>query len=306
VEASDLSRTAALLGEVFPGSRIADRVYLDWLYTRSPFGQVIETNYDDERGRAGHYALVPITLVRDGVDLRGALSLNTAVHERARGGGMFVRLANETIAAAGQQGVSAIVGVANASSTPGFVRRLGFELLTPLPATVILPTPGPGGGIRSGAPGAEAFSSSGLAAGSERLLAAPALGLARAWTPETLRWRLEQPGARYVLHRAEDLLAVSCADSRHGVRVAILLKVFAASSLAPGRLRALVRAACRSHRAPVVLHVGLNDLARFRGVPLPERLRESPLNLIYRGLESSRGSSQTKVVRFEFLDFDAY
>ena len=30
---------------------------------------MIESNLDDERGRAGHYALVPITLTRDGVDL---------------------------------------------------------------------------------------------------------------------------------------------------------------------------------------------------------------------------------------------
>jgi hypothetical protein len=300
---SAISQTAALLAEVFPGSDASQPEYLRWLYEQSPFGPVIETNLDDERGRAGHYALVPIALTRDGVDRSAALSLNTAVHERARGSGTFVRLASETIAEARRRGVETVVGVANANSTPGFVRRLDFELLTPLPASVMLPTPGSRGGIGSGWADASAFGDDGLAACPEPLLA-PASGEARRWTAETLRWRLARPGARYALHRADELLAVSCQDSRHGVRVAILLKVFAASRVSAGTRRALVRAACRFHRAPIALHVGLNDLVDLRGVPLPERLRESPLNLIYRSLQAQ--SPPASIVRFEFLDFDAY
>ena len=301
---SAISPTASLLAEVFPGSHISSPEYLEWLYERSPFGPVIETNLDDELGRAGHYALVPITLTRDGADRSGALSLNTAVHERARGGGTFVKLASQTIAEAARRGVQTVVGVANASSTPGFVRRLEFELLTPLPASVMLPTPGSRSAIRSGPADAAAFAPGGLAADSEPLLAAPAVGEARRWTIETLRWRLARPGARYALHRGENLLAVSCQDSRHGIRVAVLLKVFASSQLSGHARRALVRAACRLHRAPIALHVGLNELADFRGLALPERLRESPLNLIYRSLEAR--SAPASVVRFEFLDFDAY
>ena len=65
---SELSATAGLLAEVFPGSHVASTDYLRWLYLESPFGPVIETNLDDDRGRAGHYALAPITIARDGVD----------------------------------------------------------------------------------------------------------------------------------------------------------------------------------------------------------------------------------------------
>ena len=52
-------------------------------------------------------------------------------------------------AAAAAIGVETVVGVANANSTPGFVKRLGFELLAPLPASVMVPTPGTAAGIRS-------------------------------------------------------------------------------------------------------------------------------------------------------------
>lgn len=147
---TDVKSTAQLLADVFghvPGS---SPEYLEWLYEQSPFGGVIEVNQDDGAGRAGHYALVPITLARDGVDRACALSLNTAVHARARGGGVFVQLASEAIDAARQSGIKAVVGVANANSTHGFVRRLGFQLLTPLPVNVAVPTPGSTSGIVSG------------------------------------------------------------------------------------------------------------------------------------------------------------
>jgi hypothetical protein len=299
-----VSATAALLAEVFPGSAAGRSEYLEWLYEQSPFGGVIETNLDDQLGRAGHYALVPMTLSRDGTNLDAALSLNTAVHERARGGGAFVRLASETIEQARRRGVRAVIGVANANSTPGFIRRLDFELVQPLPANVLVPTPGPTGDIRSAWASPDAFSPGGLVAGTEALLDAPAAGEARRWTIETLRWRLARPGSKYAVHRSDGILAVSCCDERHGIRVAVLLKVFADKAMSAANRRAIVRAVCWFHRAPVALHVGLNHRAYFSGVPLPKRMRESPLNLIFRRLEDV--TRPASIVNFEFLDFDAY
>lgn len=301
--ASRVSLTAALLSEVFPGSPVANEEYLRWLYEQSPFGLVIETNLDDERGRAGHYALVPVTLARDGHEYPAALSLNTAVHERARGGGVFVGLGAGTIDDAAAMGVETVVGVANANSTPGFVKRLGFELLAALPASVIVPTPGTAAGIRSQeVPGGATDGALGSDVGP--LLSVPGRGEARSWSLETLAWRLRRPGASYALHRAGEVLAVSCSDRRAGVPVAIILKVFAASPLSRRQARALVRAVCRHHRAPIALHVGLSDLVEFRGVALPKRLRQSPLNLIYRSLLTP--AREASIKRFEFLDFDAY
>jgi hypothetical protein len=124
------------------------------------------------------------------------------------------------------------------------------------------------------------------------------------WDEHTLAWRLARPGRRYALHRGEGLLAVSCLQRRHGVRVAVLLKLFAAETLSGAARQALVRAVCGFHRAPLALHVGLNRRVSFSGVPLPQRLRDSPLNLIYRSLEQP--ARPGSIVDFEFLDFDAY
>jgi hypothetical protein len=300
-----IDATATLLRRVFPdATRISRPEYLRWLYEDSPFGAAIEANLDDAEGRAGHYALVPLTLTSDGAPSAGALSLNTAVDERARGGGVFVRLATEAIEAAQRQGAQMVVGVANANSTPGFLRRLSFELVSPLPATVLLPLPGRSQPVRSAWAGEAAFATGGVAAdGLESLLAAPARGLARAWTPETLRWRLAAPGSRYALHRSAHTLAVSTVDRSNRVPVAVLLKVFASAPPSAAERHAIVRAACRVHRAPLAVHVGLNEMVAFKGLPLPERLRSSPLNLIVRYLDDA---PKNTVSRFEFLDFDAY
>jgi len=295
--------TAQLLAEVFPHSHIANVDYLRWLYEESPFGPVVESNLDDDRGRVGHYALVPIALARDGVDYPAALSLNTAVHERGRGGGVFVELGERTVAKAAEMGLESVVGVANANSTPGFVRRLGFELLTPLPARMVTPLPGTSAGIHS----AEVrYGSGGWELGPEddAVLSVPRRGEARRWTAQTLAWRLRRPRAGYAVHRGPGLLAFTCLERRAGLRIAVLLKVFAAAPLSGGECRALVRAACRHHRAPFALHAGLNDLVDFGGIAVPRRLRTSPLNLIYRSLVTP--PREASIVRFEFLDFDAY
>lgn len=297
--------TSALLARVFPDAqRISRPAYLRWLYEQSPFGPVIEANRDDDRGRAGHYALVPIALVADGAPRAGALSLNTAVDERARGGGVFVQLATEAIEDARRRGVRCVLGVANANSTPGFLRRLSFTLAGPLPATVLLPLPGRRARVRSAWAGEESFAPGSVADDLDTLLTPPERGVARAWTADALAWRLASPGSRYALHRSEHALLVTTADSRAGVPVAVLLKAFASEQVGVAERRALVRAACRLHRAPLALHVGLNDLVAFRGPPLPERLRASPLNLIVRHLDDAPAPSP--IARFELLDFDAY
>ncbi|HEX4668849.1 MAG TPA: hypothetical protein VH275_02585 [Solirubrobacterales bacterium] len=298
--------TAALLRRAFPHApRISRPDYLRWLYEDSPFGAAIEANLDDDEGRAGHYAVVPIDLTNDGVACAGALSLNTAVDERARGGGVFVRLATAVIEQAERQGVEMVVGVGNANSTPGLVRRLSYELMGPLPATVLLPLPGRPRRVRSMLAGEEAFAPGGIAADDlEALLAPPPSGLSRAWTPETLRWRLASPGSRYALHRSEHAFVVTTADRSKGVPVAVLLKVFASVPLSATERGAIVRAACRVHRAPLALHVGINDMVDFHGPTLPRRLRLSPLNLVVRYLRDA--PTKSPITRFEFLDFDAY
>lgn len=301
MSAASLSDIGGLLDAVFPEAGIGEEAYLRWLYVDSPFGPVIASNLVDGGGLAGHYAVVPVALQVNGVPSHGALSLNTAVHDRARGGGAFVRLATDTYASAEASGIDAIIGVANANSTPGFIRRLSFVNAGPLPATMLVPLPGL---RRDRFRSAPAEPDSPLIDQCADLLEPAPTGLTRRWTPETLRWRLRRPGASYALHRSQHLLLVSALERRGPVRVAVILAAFAGAPVAPAEVRAGVRAACWYWKAPVALHVGTNDRVRFTGPPLPNRLRASPLNFITRSLGND--APLPALSRFEFLDFDAY
>lgn len=295
---ASLAPTLRLLGEVFPGAPGADPDYLAWLYCDNPRGPVIEANADDELGRLGHYAVIPTTLRCAGATVPAALSLNTAVHERGRGQGLFVRLAEEALRDAERQGVACIVGVANANSTHGFVQRLGFTLAGPLPVQLMVPLPGARTvAIRDGLPEHGRL---------EWILEGTAgAGCSGAWNAESLQWRLRAPHARYVVHDGGDWLAVTTQTHQARVPVAVILAVLAARPLTAAESAALVRRVCARHHAPVALHAGINDAVVFRSVPLPGRLRPSPLNLIVRGLGSWR-MTESRFSRFEFLDFDAY
>lgn len=297
--------TGRLLADVFPGSRIGAADYLRWLYRESPTGEVVETNIDDDAGRSAHYAVVPQRFATRERGITVGLSLNTAVSERARGGGVFTRIAEQTIAAARAQGYDAIVGVANANSTPGFLRRLGFTLIASLPATVMVPRPGGGPVVETVSPAQlDAIGDVGVA----ELLASvhrPARGIEPVWTAESLAWRLAAPGARYAVHRLPGALAVSTSERRSGIDVAVILTMLADHDLDRSEVDAIVRAACRRHRAPFALHAGVHAGADIRGVPLPRRLRPSPLNLIFRWLDPDQLAAP-HLGRFEFLDFDAY
>jgi hypothetical protein len=294
--------TAHLLREVFPEGPGGDPAYLDWLYRGSPFGPVVEVNIDDDAGRAAHYAVVPCALRVDGAPRTGGLSLNTAVHERARGGGMFTRLAEETFTHAAGRGITDIIGVANANSTPGFTRRLGFTLLGPLPVHVLLPRRA-GRAVTSRAVNEALLGSPGFRATLGSRLATPAEGLAREWTPETLVWRLSCPTGRYAWHESGDAAMVTTVARTRGFPVAIVLKVLSAGPVPVPAARRLIGAACRFHRAPIALHAGVNPRFPLQGTPLPDRLRPSPLNFIHRSLD---GAAAPALADFEFLDFDAY
>jgi hypothetical protein len=87
--------------------------------------------------------------------------------------------------------------------------------------------------------------------------------------------------------------------------VAVLCAVFARGPLGGGALAALVNSACRRHTAPAALHLGHNAALPQTGRPLPERFRESPLNLIYRDLGDAETPAPA-IARWEALDFDAF
>jgi hypothetical protein len=222
---------------------------------------------------AAHYVTCPLVARIDGQVVRGLLSLNTATHPDYQGQGLFTRLAQAAYDQGAEAGYGFVVGVANANSTPGFLRKLAFQDVARLQA--------------------------GLLARAPRAFASRPIQYEGAWRPDLLAWRLANPEGRYATARRGKLLGVWAKTHLPFVRCGAFL-------MDPGT-------DVGTSGAPplaATLFIGLEprlDLARHGFLPIPERMRPSPLNLIWRPL--APGAPMTLnlgAVAFNFLDFDPY
>lgn len=267
-----LSAYSALLSHVFGPQPKFSVASLTWLYRDNPDGEVVGFDAWSGERLVAHYVTIPMRANVRGREARGLLSLNTATHPDFQGKGLFTKLASATYDAATQRGFKFVFGVANANSTPGFTRKLAFQNVRPLEAGGLLRPP--------------------------RTFAPTPTDFQVAWSREGLTWRLANPVARYSVARRGELLEV---------RAATNVPLLACAAWIPGDVG--VTATAKASPLPP-LFIGLDP--RFplgaRGfLRVPDRLRPSPLNMIWRSLEASMPSIlDAEAVVLNFLDFDPY
>ncbi|MBN2559423.1 MAG: GNAT family N-acetyltransferase [Phycisphaerae bacterium] len=271
---------AQLFRAVWPAAHHLTIPYIQWLYTLNPSGTVIGVNAWSDGVLAGHYAVIPIRASFYGEPVKAALSLNTAVHPEHQGRGLFTKLARQTYDLAKEDGVHHIVGVANANSTPGFTRKLEFELIEQLDVRLLWRSPR----VRP-------------------LRELGAVSWSRVWEPDDLRWRLQNPSVRYTVRSSKGCRQIL---SPTGVRgISAVLKLDDLSKAAPLDDSVVSTAPY----AGLKLWMGVSSRVEFPslgGMVIPNRLKKSPLNLIVRLLQPGSKRVDVKTTEFETIDFDAY
>lgn len=273
-----LAQYSELFRVCFPGADHLREGYLRWLYRENPSGPVI--GYDAFVGErlAGHYVCVPADMFLFGQRRRAMLSLNTATHPEFQGRGLFTELARRTYALGAEKGFSFVYGVANANSTPGFTRKLGFQLVSPLEAKI----------------------SMGRLAKVDWPAACQQASIRGDWTGTRLAWRAASPRNQIRIARVEE--GVFAAHARTGYPgIVVCGEVPVSQQPTSSKLEAV---------PPLPrLFLGLLPAGTFRrglSISVPDALRPSPLNLIYRSLDDEHASVPTEEISLNFLDFDAY
>lgn len=268
--ADQLGAYSTLLNGVFKTAQFSIEA-LRWRYGDNPAGAVVGCDAWDGATLAAHYVACPLEARIDGATVRGLLSLNTATHPDYQGRGLFTRLAQAAYEQGKAAGYDFVIGVANANSTPGFLKRLAFQHVAPLQA--------------------------GLLARPPKRFSASAVQYQGAWSHEALAWRLANPAGRYFTGRRGDLLGVWARTHLPFLNCGAFLP---APSEAP------------RGRAPfgATLFIGLEprmNLSRQGFLPVPERLKPSPLNLIWRALgDRAPKALDPSAAALNFLDFDPY
>lgn len=276
-DTKSLAAYEGLFQRCFRGASHLDARYLSWLYAQNPVGAVIGCDAWDGDVLAAHYVCVPVKAMIAGHPTRVMLSLNTATHPDYQGKGLFTRLADATYELGERMGIDAVYGVANANSTPGFLRKLGFSLVRPLDACIGV------GRVDRVDP---------------REVRANA-AFYRDWSPAALEWRIGNPARSYRLVRLD--------ESAIGAEASIGRLGLVAWDELPGASvsgASLPRASVRPH-----LHLGLRPAGLRRATgwfDIPTRFRPSPLNLIFKPLRSGIEVPEGSSVVLGQLDFDAF
>jgi GNAT superfamily N-acetyltransferase len=274
-KAEDLPEVAGLLQAVF-GRERDWAAEIPWQYLENPCGPAWYVNARSDEGElVGHYTVIPTPKLNDPRfhHLRAYLSLNTAVHPKAQGQGIFKKTANALYQHLQSLHPSIVLGVANANSAPGFINSLGFYSLGRLSLQFFPPWKTP-------------------PVMAERTLAADL---------EFLRWRTRRPGAR--LFKEPSSGSILRAMSHRGVPIMGVLSVEQPGDLLSGL--SLPKPGAQRLLAPQLYASSCEGLSG--GLPVPERLRPSPLHYICRLLPDTDAAPLVNFLRtrrFEFLDFD--
>ena len=273
-----IAECVKLLNIVFPLAKHLTYEYLDWEYNRNPAGTAVGYNAYSDGEVVAHYVTQPIVAKLFGKYTRGVLSLNTATHPEHRGKKLFVTLAEKTYVAASEKGYEFVIGVGNANSTPGLVKKLGFQLVCPLVAKV-----GIGGQV-------------------VREIMVGTIEYERIWTKELLHWRTANPSSQYAIGRKQDRFVIEAPTKKFGI-YAILgefdMEMYDRYHVVSQKTR----------YNPLKLWIGLDssiNWSRSMFYDIPKRLRPSPLNLVFKDLTGSSRKLSADKVKFQVIDFDAY
>jgi len=267
-EGSLIDKVVDLFTYTFYWTKKFSREYLEWQYLQNPNGNVVSFNaFAEDDTLAAHYAAIPVQMILDGKITKGLLSLNTATHPNHQGKRLFTILADKTYSYAKDNGYEFVIGVANANSTHGFLKNLGFYLVAPLDFKI-----GIGDIFKSEIP-----------QNMNRLF----------YSQEVLEWRLRCPEYKYsMLHntihssRKEPLFHTSVAKIPDGIDVNALdlKRTFDVFNI----------------------YIGLGaNTKNGLYVGLPKFIKRSPFNLIFKDLTGGELPMITKDnIFFQLLDYD--
>ena len=275
LDEKSIERYSKQLKNWFPKTPLNSRRFevtsLVWQYIKNPEGCAIGYDAFDKDQLVAHYVCIPTTIMGPSGSLKALLSLNTATSPQYYGKGLFTKLALETFSIAKKMGYSCVYGVGNKNSTPGLVRKLGFDLVAPLEVLIGIGHLHPQNSDSS-------------------------CQFQRIWNEASLNWRCANPANQ--IHALQNANAsVYYADTEYPFISAYDVRLGHNFS----------NQLFDSNKFKLKLILGLFP----QGVPssflrIPNFLKLSPLNFIFKSLDPSVKTPDRQGIHFTFLDFDAY
>lgn len=261
---ASLKKYSELLSKVFPNTNKYSTDFLNWQYNLNPCGTVIGFDAFFGEELAAHYVTIPVEYIKDNKKYKGLLSLNTATNSKFQGKGLFTKLADKTYELAKNNGYQFVIGVANQNSTHGFIKKLGFQLVTPLDAYIYI--------------------------GDNKKTIVPNALFQSSMNEAAMNWRINNPSNSYLF---SDGFVYSVTDKKSIKACLSTTKITQQKNNTSFLLK---------------MTIGINNKPNtiFK-IKVPNKLKPSPLNLIFKKLDPEFSLQiNTSTIFFELIDFDAY
>lgn len=269
IDDSSLHKYKDLLRTTFPSAFKFTAEFLKWQYSENPLGNVVGFNAFFEDTLVAHYVTLPVISKVFDREEKGLLSLNTATHPAHQGKKLFTKLAEKTYEYAFSQGYKYVYGVANANSSHGFVKNLGFQHVAQLTTKV------------------------GLGSLPKSKLLDPAFE--RLWDFKSFNWRLQNPSLKYFL-KGEYVYAPTGKPFLNAIMCKANNEI---NNIVPNY----------KFISPFKLYVGLDnslDWEKSFFYDVPNRFKSSPLNFIFKDLSGQNRCLSKENINFNLIDFDGY
>lgn len=273
VDNKSMQEVASLLSLVFSSTKKFTPDFIEWQYAKNPNGSIVGFNAYAGEELAAHYVTQPVIVELKGKKTRGLLSLNTATHPSHRGKQLFTKLAELTYEYAKNNDYEFVYGVANDNSTHGFIKNLGFQMVSPLNTKIGL------GKINNKLSGID-------------------YDFKRVWTQEDLSWRLNNPSLKYYRNKNQIIVPTG----KTGLNATIY-------ECRDSQLIENTRIENFNGLNILKLNVGLDNSIDWKKAcyfDVPKRFKSSPLNLIFKDLSTKGLMIDPKKIKFEIIDFDGY
>lgn len=127
---NELLKYKSLIFELFYNcfNKLIENELWEWAYIANPNGSPVVSLYFHGDKLIGHYAVIPLKLALQGVEVNAALSMTTMVDKSYRKYGTFVSQANEVYEEVEKLGYQLVYGFPNKNSAPGFAKRLDWVI----------------------------------------------------------------------------------------------------------------------------------------------------------------------------------
>lgn len=271
----NLCKYADLLNIVFKEKIPKTVDFLDWEYNQNPLGKAYgyDAFYKDEL--VAHYSAQPIISNIEGKITKGLLALHVAIHPGHRGKGLFTEIHNRTHEKAISDGFEFVMAVANNMSAPRCVKALDFKIIRRLDAR-----------IGFGVPHKDDYDKS-------------SYSYYRIWDKDTIEWRLKDPSYKHIVREKKGILTVF-APTHINYFSAIIAQM---KQNEFGSIKIDEEDSVNFLR----VWLGIDKNMKWKtSFILPEKLKPSPLNLIYLNFKDSSHRLDGDSLFFNNIDFDAF